>query len=119
MNGVDESDKMLYAYFDERRTLKYWKKVVFNIFARMVLKAYIIYSENCRGKKLTRLQFASNIIDTIEEEWLASKNAIGTLPISKKFSLEKLPGRNLRQCDVCSNKNGNRIKRSNLILRYI
>ncbi|OAD60673.1 hypothetical protein WN48_05492 [Eufriesea mexicana] len=25
-----------------------------------------------------------------------------------KFSLEKLPGRNLRQCDVCSNKNGKR-----------
>ena len=106
---------MLYAYFDEKRTLKYWKKVVFNIFARMVLNAYIIYSENFRGKKLTRLQFTSKIIDTIEEEWLASKNATGTLPISKRFSLEKLPGRNLRQCDVCSNKNGNGIKRSNLI----
>lgn len=73
INGVDESDNMLYAYLDERRTLKYWKKIVFNIFARMVLNAYIIYSENCCGKKLTRLQFTSNIIDSIEEEWLTSK----------------------------------------------
>lgn len=115
MNGVDESDKMLSTYFDEKRTLKYWKKVIFKIFARMALNAYIIYSENCLGKKLTRLQFISNIIDTIEEEWLASKNATGRLPICKKFSLEKLPGRNLRQCDVCSNKNGNGFKGSNLI----
>ncbi|KAI4476448.1 hypothetical protein M0804_013576 [Polistes exclamans] len=80
----------------------------------MVLNAYIIYSENCLGKKLTRLQFTSNIIDAIEKEWLAIKNTTG-LSISKKFSLEKLPRRNLRQCEVCSIKNGNGIKRSNLI----
>lgn len=115
MNGVDESDKMLHTYLDERRTLKYWKKIVFNIFARMVLNAYIIYSENCLGKKITRLQFTSNIIDAIEEEWLANKNATETLPISTMFSVEKLPGRNLRQCDVCSKKNVNGIRRSNLI----
>lgn len=114
MNGVDESDKMLYTYLDERRTLKYWKKVVFNIFVRMVLNSYIIYSENCLGKKLTRLQFTSSIIHAIEKEWLASKNETAS-PISKKFALEKLPGRNLRQCEVCSKKNGNGIKRSNLI----
>ncbi|XP_017795067.1 PREDICTED: piggyBac transposable element-derived protein 4-like [Habropoda laboriosa] len=46
MGGVDEADKMLYAYLDERRTMKYWKKVAFNIIGRMVLNAYIIYSEN-------------------------------------------------------------------------
>lgn len=27
MGGVDESDKMLYVYLDERRTVKYWKKL--------------------------------------------------------------------------------------------
>lgn len=27
MDGVDESDKMLYTYLDERRSVKYWKKV--------------------------------------------------------------------------------------------
>ena len=75
MNRVDESNKMLYTYLDKRRTVKYWKKVVFNIFARMVLNAYIIYSQNWQGTKLNRLQFTSNIIGAIEEEWLASKNA--------------------------------------------
>lgn len=70
-------------------------------------------------KKLTRLQFTSNIIDDIDQEWLASKDATGRLPISKKVSLEKLRGWNLRQCDACSNKNGNGIKWSNLICTYM
>lgn len=39
-----ESDKMLYTYLDERRTVKYWKKVAFNIINRMVLNAYIIFA---------------------------------------------------------------------------
>lgn len=42
MGGVDESDKMLYTYLDERRTLKLWKKVVFIVFGWMVVNAYIL-----------------------------------------------------------------------------
>lgn len=86
MNGADESDKILCTFLNERRTLK----VVFNIFARMVLNTYIIYSENCLDKKLSRLEFTSNVIDAIEEERLARKNTTGRLPICKKFSLQKL-----------------------------
>lgn len=51
MGGVDTSDMMLYSYLDERRTLKYWKKVVFSILSRMVLNAYILYQENTDGEK--------------------------------------------------------------------
>lgn len=116
MGGVDECDKMLYAYLDERRTLKYWKKVVFNIFGRMVLNSYILYVSNTTGKKMNRLKFTSKIIDDIEKEWMNHKNSVSTQPSSstKKFALEKLPGRNLRQCTVCSNRRSG-IKRSRLI----
>jgi len=118
MGGVDESDKMLYVYLDERRTLKYWKKVVFNIFGRMVLNSYVLYTSNIQQntqKKMTRLQFTSKIIEAIEKEWIGEKNSTSTpSPSMKKFELEKLPGRNLRQCVVCSNKRTG-IKRSNLI----
>ncbi|KAI4481552.1 hypothetical protein M0802_013949 [Mischocyttarus mexicanus] len=55
MGGVDESDKMLYVYLDEQRTLKYWKKVVFNIFGRMALNSYILYVSNTTEKQITRL----------------------------------------------------------------
>ncbi|KAK2578444.1 hypothetical protein KPH14_001061 [Odynerus spinipes] len=51
MGGVDKADKMLYTYLDERRTMKYWKKVAFSIIGRIVLNAYIIYSENNKGSK--------------------------------------------------------------------
>jgi len=118
MGGVDESDKMLYAYLDERRTLKFWKKVVFNVFSRMVLNSYIIYLENT-DKKLTRFQFTSKIISTIEEEWFRAKNVSETLPTiptpTPNFGLEKLPGRKLRRCVVCSSKDRSAVKRSNLI----
>ena len=57
MGGVDESDKMLYTYLDERRSVKYWKKVAFNIINRMVLNAYIIYKERVEGKAISRLDY--------------------------------------------------------------
>lgn len=116
MGGVDESDKMLYVYLDERRTLEYWKKVVFNIFGKMVLNSYILYVSNTIDKKMTRLEFTSKIIEDLEKEWMNHKNSVSTQPFSsnKKFALEKLPGRNLRQCAVCSNR-GSEIKRSRLI----
>jgi hypothetical protein len=42
MGGIDSSVIMLYTYLDERRTVRYWKKVAFNIVARMVLNSYIL-----------------------------------------------------------------------------
>ncbi|TBU02486.1 putative transposase IS4 [Hamiltosporidium tvaerminnensis] len=108
MGGVDECDKMLYVYLDERRTLKYWKKVVFNVFGRMVLNSYILYVSNTTEKKMNRLKFTSKIIDDIEKEWMYHKNSVSTQPSSStnKFALEKLPGRNLRQClhAICAAK---------------
>ncbi|XP_017759466.1 PREDICTED: piggyBac transposable element-derived protein 4-like, partial [Eufriesea mexicana] len=55
MGGVDESDKMLYTYLDERRSVKCWKQVAFNIISRMVLNAYIIYKERITSKAMNRL----------------------------------------------------------------
>lgn len=50
MGGVDESDTMmLYSYPDERRTLK---KIVFNIFGKLVSNSDIIYKENAAGKNV-------------------------------------------------------------------
>lgn len=61
---------MLYSYLDERRTVKYWKKVVWNIFGRMVLNSYILYKLNTTEKPLNRYQYIVSIIDDIAEEWL-------------------------------------------------
>jgi len=77
MGGVDELDKMLYTYLDERRTVKYWKKVAFNIISRMALNAYIIYKESVDSKTMNRLDFISNIIFEIKCEWMNEKKARG------------------------------------------
>jgi len=117
MGGVDESDKMLYSYLDERITLKFWKKVVFNIVARMILIAYILYKHNLAEKKMTRLQFTSSIISELETIWIHDKNLRKKQPLTSTINLglEKLPGRNLRRCVVCSSKDRSAVKRSNLI----
>ena len=76
MGRIDGNDMMTYFYLDKRRTVKYWKKVAFNIIARMVLNAYLLYLENNNGKKITRLQFDSCIIETISNEWIEKRNDI-------------------------------------------
>ena len=35
MGGIDTSDMMVYSYLDEKRNVKYWKKVVFCAIARI------------------------------------------------------------------------------------
>lgn len=81
----------------------------------MVLNSYILYVSNTTEKQITRLQFTSKIIEDIEKEWMNHKNSVSTQPSSstKRFALEKLPGRSLRQCVVCR-KTGS-VKRSRLI----
>lgn len=37
MGGVDGSDQMLHQYLDDCKSIKFWKKATFNIFARMIL----------------------------------------------------------------------------------
>lgn len=55
MGGIDAFDMMLYSYLDERRTIKYWKKITFNFFSRMLLNAYILYQSTSKKMKLSLL----------------------------------------------------------------
>ena len=49
---------MLYAYLDERRTVKYWKKVAFSILNRMFVNSYILYKQNTAAENpLNRYKF--------------------------------------------------------------
>nr|CAD7401436.1 unnamed protein product [Timema poppensis] len=70
MCGIDTSDMKLYTYLDERRTVRYWNKIDFNIIARMV------YKENYQGpgKLKTRYRYTVSIIEGLGEEWLSVKN---------------------------------------------
>jgi hypothetical protein len=110
MGRIDHSDQMLYCYLDERRSVKYWKKVVFNIISRMILNLYIIYKENNTGQDLNRLKFTLSIIQSLSKEWLAQRDVPAHLaggdgphgvPV-RHFGMETLPDRKERNCCVCS-----------------
>lgn len=108
MGGIDTSDQMLYCYLAERRTLKYWRKVAFNIIARMILNTYIIYKENNSGRILSRYDYTADIVDSLAEEWIASKN-LNVRPMGgggdcaeNVFGIDHLPGRLEKNCSVCS-----------------
>lgn len=66
--GEDESDKMLYSHLEER-TMKFWEKVVFNIFLTNTSKlVYKIYQHNSNNKKMTGLEFTSSVISPLEKK---------------------------------------------------
>lgn len=127
MDGVDGNDQMMYWYLDERRTLKYWKKVTFNIFARILLNAYIICSENTGGKVMSRCHFTISIIEALSSQWYREKdsgkspqngaggNGPGNNP---QFGIQTLPEKQERNCCVCSllsTKAGGKRKKSRTI----
>nr|XP_031836771.1 piggyBac transposable element-derived protein 4-like [Nomia melanderi] len=102
MGGIDTSDMMLYTYLDERQTVKYWKKVCFNVFSRMMLNSYIIYKESLPSeeKPITRFRFMISIVETLAKEWESAKKNSG----AESNKLEKLPGEKEKDCCVCSTR---------------
>ena len=66
MGGVDMSDARLYAYLSERRTMKWTNKVLFSLFARAILNAYIIYNELTTDRpKLNRYHFTVCVLESL------------------------------------------------------
>lgn len=87
MGGVDVADVMLHTYSDERRSVKYWKKVTFHIMPKMVVNSYLLNTENDR------------------KNWIKGKN-MSSSPQStqpaKGYGIIKLPGVLLQSCQVCT-----------------
>jgi hypothetical protein len=103
MGGVDTSDAMLYSYLDKRRTVKYWKKIAFNIFSRMILNSYIIYKQNLSAgcNTMSRLDYTIKIVDALSKEWLEEKNSkVGILGTNNDENYTKLI-RKLPAKDLC------------------
>uniref|UniRef100_A0A1B6HM41 PiggyBac transposable element-derived protein domain-containing protein n=1 Tax=Homalodisca liturata TaxID=320908 RepID=A0A1B6HM41_9HEMI len=110
MGGIDSTDQMLYVYMDERRTMKHAKKVIFNVFGRMVLNAYVLYKLNTTQGQLKRAAFRKEVIGDLSSEWLASKQIPQNLRgggdgPSVGFGLRKLPEKKEKLCRTCSGDN--------------
>jgi hypothetical protein len=90
---------------DETRTVRYWKKVAFNIVARMVLNSYwILYKENYREPDKLKSNYSYAVSHNLELEG----GVVGVEgqhwaddPLGPQW-LRKLPENNESQCIVCS-----------------
>lgn len=109
--GVDLSDQMLYSYMDERKTVKYWKKVVFNVFQKMLLNAYIIYRQHTQDeKKMTRQRFVQKVVEELAAEQIAARpaNPIQAVPRvnrpQQQVRIRNIPAGRERECCVCSRR---------------
>lgn len=115
MGGIDGTDQMLYTYLDERRNMKTWKKVIFNIFARMMLNAYILYKLNTTENKLSRLDFTSSVVDDLAQAWLLRRTTDadvgGAGDGQRSYGLSKIPDGKEKSCNVCSGRNNPEGKR--------
>jgi hypothetical protein len=96
---------MLYTYLDERQTVRYWKKVAFNIIDRMVLNSYILQNKRYRryGKLKSRYNYTLSIIESLGEECLVLKDNTGADDSSGRGGL-KLFEKEEPQCIVCITK---------------
>ena len=54
MDGADLSDMRTYIFLDERRTIRWNKKVFFTLFGRLLLNSFILYQDNGDLPKLDR-----------------------------------------------------------------
>lgn len=123
MGGIDGNDQMLYHYLNERKTIKFWKKLTFNIISRMVLNSYTLYKNNT-DNPVCRLQYISNLVDELTVEWADVRGVgLGT-PQNQvnnannggaKTFFEKIPDGKEKNCCVCSaesTKSGGKRKKS-------
>ena len=102
MGGVDQSDMMLYAYLDERRTLRYWKKVCFNIIGRFVVKSYIIYKQNTDEKVMNRYKFTVKLVEELAKDFIDSKHP--PVDPNTKKGIEDIPDNKEKDCCICSDR---------------
>ncbi|GFN84337.1 PiggyBac transposable element-derived protein 4-like [Plakobranchus ocellatus] len=90
MNGVDVHDQIVKNYSCVRKTVKWWKKLFFHLFCRILTNAYILYKKSV-SKPCTHYQFRLQIVRKLMAE---ATNNPGPSTSSRNFrSLSHLRGK--------------------------
>ena len=70
MGGVDLSDMCIYMFLDERRTIRWNKKVFFTLLGRLILNSFILYQQNTNHeKKLNRPNFMIQLVEGLIRDY--------------------------------------------------
>ena len=117
MGGVDMSDMRLYHFLDERKTIKWTKKVFFCLIGRALLNAFVIYDKNCDPeRKVSRYQFQVSVVEGLIGGYTQPRLHRGrpATPASADRYVDfhghlrrRLPRGTKRDCSNCSDRYGN------------
>uniref|UniRef100_A0A1B6D469 PiggyBac transposable element-derived protein domain-containing protein n=1 Tax=Clastoptera arizonana TaxID=38151 RepID=A0A1B6D469_9HEMI len=112
IRGVDVNDKHLYQNIFSRMSMKYWKKIVFNIMDMAIHNAYCLYKSH-NACAISKFEFMTNIIyDLSKSKDPASLNLQPVIPMVGQLSttpsppnihtIKRIPNNNQKVCIVCS-----------------
>ncbi|KAI4504460.1 hypothetical protein M0802_000010 [Mischocyttarus mexicanus] len=116
---------MNYPFSDKRKVYKFWKKVVFSIFSRMVWNAFVLYQKNITEEKsLNITEFISTIIKSLTKEWMKEKRMNPEKPLGETSSdttdpgIRKLPEKRRKVCVVCSKADDESVQKSRTVCNH-
>ena len=77
VGGVDRSEMSTYISFDERRTIRWNKKVFFTLFRKLLLNSFIFYQHNGDLLKLGRRKFMVKVVEGLIGGFREQRNRPG------------------------------------------
>ena len=123
MGGVDRADQMTGVYELDRKSTKWWKKVLYHMLAFSAVNAWVIYKELHRQYKKPYLDFLVELSEALIEKGESRstvKRRSGTGRPSKRASMMQNLGNHLpyegstrRRCTNCGKER--RQKRTKLM----
>ena len=110
MGGVDISDRKIYHVSAERPSKRYWKKIFFNLLDMALLNAYELYRLNTDAAECkNRHDFLATVVESLcTPDDVPAAIALPSL----EHRLEHLPGKQERDCVLCTDRSRGIRKRS-------
>ena len=125
MGGVDLSDMCIYMFLDERRTIRWNKKVFFTLLGRLILNSFILYQQNTNHeKKLNQRNFMIQLVEGLIGDYRQTRIRPGrkATDIPKRLlnpeahmKQTKLPKGKKKNCVICTNLKQNRRIRTSYV----
>ena len=102
MKGVDLFNKAASFYMFNRRSVRWYRKIIFWIVEVALNNSYLNYRDNSEDEFITPLDFRKAIIKEWQDDFLNSKSA------NKKLSMKKNHIKSDTDCNIINTHSSNR-----------
>ena len=127
MGGTDLAGQCFQYYTHKHRSMKWWKRVLFNMLDICLLNATVVFNSIASNQKMSTLEFRISVIEGLLLGWKRSttqrgqrhsKINIAAGGIDQAHYPGKNPSGKKRDCVVCSNRRlPNRRKQTRIICK--